>query len=485
MISNLFLLTDLYELTMMQGYFYTHINIDVVFDMFFRKFPFKGGYAVFAGLETLLKAIENIKVTEEEINYLKSLKIFKEEFLEYLKEFKFKGDIYSVKEGTVVFPNEPLIRVEANIIESQLIESMLLNIINYETLIATKTARIVESSKNGKVLEFGLRRAHGPYGAILATRAAYIGGAIATSNTLAGKIYGIPVSGTMAHSWIMAFSSEVEAFEAYAELYPDNCILLVDTYDTLESGIPNAIKVLKKLKMKGKKNFGIRLDSGDLEFLSKEARKLFDKNDLKEAKIFVSNELDEYIIEQLMNSNSPIDAWGVGTNLVTAKGDSSLSGVYKISAKKIKNEYIPTIKISNNVEKTTNPGRKNILRFYDKDGYMIDDIIFLDCRNITDNVLKKVNKHKPVKCYHPYLEHEFVELSDYSTAEIMLHKVFDGGKSIIKFNNLKDIQKNTFKNLKSLHYTYKRLINPHIYKVSLSEDLKKLKFKMIEKIKGK
>lgn len=485
MLENLFLLTDLYELTMMQGYFYKHKNINVVFDMFFRKFPFKGGYAIFAGLETLLKALKNIKVTEKEIEYLKSLNTFKDEFLEYLKDFKFSGDIYSVREGTVVFPNEPLIRVEANIIEAQLIESMLLNIINYETLIATKTARIVESSKNGKILEFGLRRAHGPYGAILATRASYIGGAIATSNTMAGEMFGIPVSGTMAHSWIMSFPTELEAFEAYAEMYPDNCILLVDTYDTLESGIPNAIKVLKKLKKKGKKNFGIRLDSGDLEFLSKEARKMFDKNNLKEAKIFVSNELDEFIIEQLINNGSPIDAWGVGTNLVTAKGDPSLSGVYKISAKKIKNKYIPTIKISNNIGKTTNPGRKNVLRFYDKDGFMIDDIIFLDCKNITDNVLKKVKKQMLIKCYHPYLEHEFVELSNYEKTEILLQKVFENGTPLIKFDNLKKVQENTLENLKKLHYTYKRLINPHIYKVSLSEDLKKLKFKMIEEIKGK
>ena len=369
------LLTDLYELTMMEGYYFYNKNSNAVFDMFFRKEPFNSGFAIFAGLEPLIKTILNLRFDEDDIEYLKSLKLFKSDFLKFLLKFKFSGSIYAVEEGEVVFPKEPLIRVHSNIIEAQFLESILLNIINFQTLIATKAARIVEAAKGKTVIEFGLRRAQGIDGALSATRASFIGGVESTSNVLAGKFFNIPVRGTMAHSWIMTFKSEYEAFNKFAELYPTNTTVLVDTYDTLKTGIPSAIKVFKQLKKQGIKSFGIRLDSGDLEYLSKQARHLLDEANLREAKITISNELDEHVIEQLMNKKAPIDFFGVGTKLVTAADDPSLTGVYKLVSKQENKNYKPLIKISDNPEKTTNPDIKNIVRLYDKDNYMIGDLI--------------------------------------------------------------------------------------------------------------
>ncbi len=473
---NLSLLTDLYELTMMQGYFYESREKRAVFDMFFRKQPFDGGYSVFAGLETLLKSISTLQFNQEEIEYLKSLKIFQRDFLDYLKNFKFTGDIYSVEEGEIVFPNEPLIRIEGKLLEIQLLESLLLNIINFQTLIATKSARVTEAAKGKAVLEFGLRRAQGIDGAISGSRAAFIGGAVATSNVLAGKLFNIPVKGTMAHSWVMSFNSEIEAFEKYSEIYPENSILLVDTYNTLKSGIPNAIKIFKKLRKKGYKNYGIRLDSGDLEYLSKEARKMLDKAGFKEALIIVSNELDEYIINELNNRKAPIDAWGVGTHLITAKGDPSLSGVYKIVAREKNGKLVPTIKISNNPEKISNPGIKNIYRFYDKNNNMIADLLVL----IDDkDEISKIKKHNIITFYHPDYNFKFFELKNYKSYRELLIPVMKNGKIIYNFPSLPEIQKRCKNNLQSLDETYKRLLNPHIYKVSLSKKLRELKSNLI------
>ncbi len=473
------LFTDLYELTMMQGYFFENPEQEAVFDMFFRRQPFNGGFTIFAGLGPLLDAITSIKFNQEEIDYLDSLKIFKKEFLDYLANFRFTGDIYAVKEGRVVFPNEPLIRVHGKIIEAQLIEGLILNFINFQSLIATKTARIVIAANGGAVLEFGLRRAQGIDGAVSATRAAYIGGVAGTSNVIAGKIYDIPVSGTMAHSWVMSFKSELEAFEKYAEMYPNKCVLLVDTYDTLKSGIPNAIKVFKKLKEKKPQLMGVRLDSGDLEYLSKKAREMFDKAGLEEVKIFASNELDEWIIDNLVKREAPIDAWGVGTKLITAEGDPSLTGVYKIVAKKNGNDYEPTIKISNNPEKVTNPGVKNILRFYDSDGYAIADLIYLESEE--EEVFKKVASHQTIKFNHPSVDYAPFTLEKYHTSEKLLHEVVKNGERTCYTPHLKEIKEFASKELETFDPTYKRLLNPHIYKVSLSNELRTLKTKLINK----
>src|SRR4030042_2010104 len=425
---NIALLTDLYQLTMMQGYFYYKRDLNAVFDYFFRRQPFEGGYVIFAGLETLIDFILDFKFTDEDIKYLSSLNLFKKDFLKYLKNFKFNIDLFSVPEGEIVFPNQPLIRVHGNIIEVQLLESILLNIINFQSLIATKTSRIVESAKGRGVLEFGLRRAQGIDGAISATRASYIGGAIASSNVIAGKLFNIPPKGTMAHSWIMSFDNELESFEKYSELYPENTIILVDTYNTLNIGLPNAIKILIKLKEKGVENFGIRLDSGDLDYLSKASRKMLDQAGLKNAKIIVSNELDEYIIEELITNNSPIDFFGVGTNLVTAKGDPALTGVFKLTTKIEKNKHIPGIKISNDPKKTTNPEIKNILRFYNCN-YMIADLIFMEKER--DELIKKTDTHEMIKLVHPEYDYKFIELKDYNEANILLKNVIKNGELII------------------------------------------------------
>ncbi|UCG91326.1 MAG: nicotinate phosphoribosyltransferase [candidate division WOR-3 bacterium] len=473
---NFALLTDMYELTMIQGYYFSNPNQEAVFDMFFRRQPFDGGFTIFAGLDPLIDAISSIRFTDEEIAYLDSLGLFKPEFLHYLGKFKFTGDIYSVKEGTVVFPHEPLLRVQGPLIEAQFLESVILNFINFQSLIATKTARIVIASGNGAIIEFGLRRAHGSDGAISAARAAFIGGAFATSNVHAGKMFNIPVRGTMAHSWVMSFNTERDAFENYAELYPEQCVLLVDTFDTLKSGVPNAIHVFKKLKKKGIKDFGIRLDSGDLEYLSKEARRMFDEAGLREVKIYASNELDEWIIHQIIENGAPIDAWGVGTKLVTADKDPSLTGVYKIVATNDGRGFQPRLKISNNPEKITNPGIKNTYRFYDNDDKMIADLICLDEEDLSE----KIERKESLRFNHPSINYAHFMLRDYAHATKLLHPVILKGKRVDRSPSLQDIQNFTKSQINSLDATYKRLLNPHIYKVSLSNDLKELKQNLIK-----
>jgi nicotinate phosphoribosyltransferase len=478
--KNLSMLTDFYELTMMQGYFYKFPNEEGIFEMFFRHQPFNGGYSIFAGLDPLLDAIEKIKFSEDDLRYLESLTLFKKEFLEYLSTFSFKGDIYSVKEGTVVFPNEPLMRVSGNLMETQLIESIVLNFINFQTLIATKTARITDTAGDKTILEFGLRRAQGIDGALSGTRAAYIGGASATSNTLAGKIYGIPVSGTMAHSWVMAAGSELESFRKYAELYPDRCVLLVDTFDTLKSGIPNAITVFKELREKKPSLMAVRIDSGDLEYLSIEARKMFDEAGLAEIKIFVSSDIDEWIIKQIKNSGAPIDSWGVGTRLITGGNDPALSGVYKIVAQKKGDVIRPCIKTSNQSEKITNPGVKNVMRFY-RGKNMLCDLLYLEEE---ENALKeKITKIEPVRFNHPSTDYAGFVLKSYEHAEPMLTKVMENGKRIEEPKSLTNIREYKQNEINSLDKTYRRLLNPHTYKVSLSDNLKNLKTNLISGIR--
>lgn len=470
--TNLFLLTDLYELTMIQGYYFYQGNVEAVFDLTFRKTPFNSGFIIFAGLQPLVEIITDFQVSEDDIKYLSSVGLFKQEFLDYLRKFKFTGSIYSVEEGDVVFPKEPVLRIHAPIVQAQLLETIVLNIINFQSLIATKSARIVEVARGKAVFEFGLRRAQGIDGGISASRAAYIGGAEGTSNVLAGKLFNIPVKGTMAHSWVMSFPAEYEAFEKFAKLYPNNVILLVDTYNTLKSGIKNAIKIFKKLKQQGIHNFGIRLDSGDLETLSKQARKILDQAGFKEAKIVVSNELDEFIIEQLLNRGAPIDIFGVGTKLVTGNPDAALSGVYKIVAKRSNGKYKPVIKISDMPEKISLPYIKNITRFYTKDKFLYD-IIHLES--------EKVNSAS--ECYHP--DFHFVlrkpRNNKVLSSKVLLKPIVKNGKVVYPFPSLEELRQRTKQNLKLLPAEYKRLINPHIYTVGISKQLKELKEKLINK----
>ena len=362
---NLSLMTDLYELTMMQGYFKSNAKEKVVFDVFYRKNPCDGGYAIAAGLEQAIDYIKNLKFSYEDVAYLKSLGIFDEDFLNYLRGFHFSGDIYAIPEGTVVFPREPLVKVIAPIMEAQLVETALLTIINHQSLIATKAARVVYSAQGDGIMEFGLRRAQGPDAGIYGARAAVIGGCVGTSNVLTGQLFQVPVMGTHAHSWIMSFPDEYTAFKTYAQLYPNACILLVDTYDTLRSGVPNAIRVFNEMKEAGipLKNYGIRLDSGDLAYMSKKARKMLDDAGYPDATIAASSDLDEHLIYSLKNQGAAITSWGVGTNLITSKDCPAFGGVYKLAA--IQNEageFVPKIKLSENTEKITNTGNKTIYR---------------------------------------------------------------------------------------------------------------------------
>ena len=466
------LFTDLYEFTMIQGYHHYRKNPQVVFDMFFRRQPFSGGFSIFAGLDDLIDQLETFSFSGDDLDYLRSLQMFGEPFLEFLREFRFTGDLYSVPEGSVVFPGEPLIRIHGSLIEAQLIEGLVLNVINFQTLIATKAARVYVASNGGNVLEFGLRRAQGRDGAMSASRAAFIGGASATSNTMAGKAFGIPVKGTMAHSWIMAFASEEESFQRYADLYPDSSILLIDTYSTLDSGLEAAIRVGKKLKERGK-SFGVRLDSGDLEYLSKQVRKRLDSAGLPDATITASNELNEEIIHQLITSDSPIDSWGVGTNMVTGGDEASLTGVYKLAAKSDNGELVPTIKVSNQPAKSTNPGVKQVYRFRDASGAPLADLITLESESINPGERYTFN--------HPDLSARRFEMAHYDTIEPMLRPQMTHGERINDRKPLKRLQEHCIASLEAFDETYKRIINPHVYKVSLSDRLADLKRELINR----
>jgi nicotinate phosphoribosyltransferase len=474
---NLTLLTDFYELSMMQGYFLHEENPPVVFDMFFRRQPFGGGFSLFAGLETALDFISSLAFSPEDLAYLESLHAFRKEFLDYLAGYRFHGDIWAMEEGTLAFPGEPLVRVHASLMESQLIESALLAILNFQTLIATKAARIRLAANGGTVIEFGLRRAQGVDGALSASRAAWIGGAAATSNTLAGLRFGIPVRGTMAHSWIMAFASEREAFEKYADIYPDGAILLIDTYDTLGSGIENAIAVGQKLKKAGHTSFGVRLDSGDLEYLSKNVRARLDAAGLTDAFIVASNELDENIIHQLMTQGAPINSWGVGTNLVTGGGDPALTGVYKIAARKGRDGWIPTIKVSNNPEKVTNPGIKQVWRFTNGGGSPLADLICLDEERLAPG--------RAYTFHHPMGDYRTFTLDDYGEATPLLGLRMKEGQRVGERPDMTAIQSRARTQLDRLDDTYKRLINPHVYRVSLSDSLNGLKSRLIRESLGR
>ncbi len=470
--KNLTMLTDLYQLTMMYGYTKAKKADQVVaFDLFFRKNSGESAYAIAAGLEQVIEYIENIKFTEEDLDYLRSLKIFDEEFLDRLKNFKFTGDIDAVPEGTVVFPYEPLIRVKAPIFEAQLIETAMLNIVNHQTLIATKASRIVHAAQGGAVLEFGLRRAQGPDAGIYGARASIIGGCTATSNVMAGRMFDIPVSGTHGHSWVMSFDSELEAFRAYARAFPENCLLLVDTYDTLRSGVPNAITVFKELREKGYEPLGIRLDSGDLAYLSKKARKMLDEAGFPNAKIVASSDLDEETILHIRAQGAAIDVWGVGTALITSKDCPALGGVYKLVAEEKDGKMIPKIKISENPAKITNPGFKKVVRLYDKDtDKAIADLIMLDDETI--------NEEEPLTIFDPVDTWKRMTLTNYRVRELLV-PIFRKGRRVYDSPPLLEIQKYAKRELDTLWDEYKRIKKPHIYKVDLSERLYNLKNKLL------
>ncbi|MFA7168811.1 MAG: nicotinate phosphoribosyltransferase [Sphaerochaetaceae bacterium] len=465
------LVTDFYELNMMQGYFETRHNPNVVFDMFYRNNPFNGGYAVFAGLNELIDKLEGFSFSDDDIAYLRGLGQFSEPFLDFLSGYRFQGDLYAFREGSIVFPGEVLVRIHTSLIDAQLIEGLLLNTLNFQTLIATKAARMVEASGRGTIMEFGLRRAQGEDGALSASRAAFIGGCKVTSNTLAGKSYDIPVAGTMAHSWIMSYDNELDAFRAFADLYPDNAILLIDTYDTLRSGIDNAIKVGLEQKAKGK-SIGVRIDSGDLSYLPRAIRKRLDEAGLQDATICVSNDLTEEIIQTLVTDKVPIDSWGIGTHLVTGGDQSSLNGVYKLAAKEERGSYVPTMKISNTFEKTTNPGIKQVYRFADSTGAELGDLITLSNETVVPG--------KKYTFFHPFAEGDFFEMKPdaYASCTPMLLQQMKNGKRCVAKPPLKQIQKEVQDNLDRFHPSYRRQINPHLYKVSLSPKLKKLKMQL-------
>lgn len=472
---NLTMLVDFYELTMAHGYFENGIEDQIAyFDMFFRRVPDEGGFAIMAGLEQLIEYLKHLEFTDEDIEYLRSKQLFSEGFLTYLKNFKFACDIYAIPEGTPIFPNEPILTVRGPIIQAQFIETMILLSINHQSLIATKSNRIVRAANGRPVLELGARRAQGADGAILGARAAYIGGCKGTACTISDRDFNVPALGTMAHSWVQTFDSEYEAFKKYAELYPENCTLLVDTYNTLKSGVPNAIKVFKEILIpKGYKPGAIRIDSGDAAYLSKKARKLLDEAGLHETKIVISNSLDEYIIKDLLIQNAPIDSFGVGERLITSKTEPVFGGVYKIVAVEKEGQMIPKIKISNNIEKITNPGSKQVYRLYDRDTKKaIADVITLAHEKIDDT--------KPYTIFDPEHTWKRKEITNF-IARPLLAPIFLNGEFVYPSPTLEEIVTYSKEQIEMLWEEVLRFEKPHRYYVDLSKELWTLKTELLEK----
>lgn len=475
---NLTLLTDLYELTMMQGYFKNQTNETVIFDAFYRTNPSGSGYAITAGLDQVIDYIKNLHFSKDDISYLKSLSLFEDDFLEYLSNFKFTGSIYAIPEGTVVFPREPLVKVIASAMEAQLVETAILNIINHQSLIATKASRVVYAAQGDGVMEFGLRRAQGPDAGTWGARAAMIGGCIGTSNVLAGQLFDVPVKGTHAHSWIMSFPDEYTAFKKYAEIYPNACLLLVDTYDTLNSGVPNAIRVFTEMREAGipLTLYGIRLDSGDLAYLSKEARKMLDEAGFSDAVISASSDLDEYLIDSLKTQGAAITSWGVGTNLITSKDCPAFGGVYKLAAIKDKHtgKFIPKIKLSENTEKITNPGNKTIFRLYEKEtGKIKADLIALVGEKFDSNYSLLI--FDPIETWKKTL----LKPNTYTIRELMI-PIFIDGECVYTSPKVMDIRKYCMQELDTLWDETRRLVNPHRVHVDLSNELYQIKKQLLD-----
>ncbi|MFW6020414.1 MAG: nicotinate phosphoribosyltransferase [Bacteroidales bacterium] len=456
-LKNTGLYTDFYELTMAQGYYLNGMHEkQASFDYFYRKNPFGGGYVVFAGLSDFLDELEAFQFDQDALDYLKN-KGFHDSFLNYLADFRFRGDIYSCQEGEIVFPIEPILRIDGNIVEAQLIESMLLNILNFTSLIATKAVRIRHEAGERKFADFGLRRAQG-LGSIYASKASIIGGADSTSNVFAGAEYAIPLSGTMAHSWVQSFDTEIEAFRSYASIYPDSCTLLIDTYDTLNAGLKNAIKVAKELESKGHKLKGVRLDSGDLAYLSKQVRKELDKNELEYVNIVASNQLDEYLIRSLNLQKAPIDVFGVGTKLITGATDAALDGVYKMSVY----DGTSRLKISDNITKLSLPGKKNVIRYFNSLNQFYADAVILEEESNIDEMI------------HPHYKDKRCMLKN-MTYETLLVPVMIKGERKKQAQSTEEIAGFVRDRLLNLDGSITRLENPHIYKVGLSNKLLKLR----------
>ena len=481
--NNLTLLTDFYELTMMQGYFKNPTNQTVIFDMFYRTNPCGGSFAITAGLEQMIEYIENLHFSEEDIEYLRGLHIFQEDFLDYLSTFRFTGDIYAIPEGTVVFPREPIVKVIAPIMEAQLVETAILNIINHQSLIATKAARVCYAARGDGVMEFGLRRAQGPDAGIYGARAAVIAGCVGTSNVLAGQMFDMPVLGTHAHSWIMSFPDEYTAFKTYAKMYPNSCTLLVDTYDVLKSGVPNAIRVFEEMREEGVKltKYGIRIDSGDIAYLSKEAYKMLAAAGFDDAIISASSDLDEYLIDSLKTQDAKINSWGVGTNLITSKDNPAFGGVYKLAAVKDagSSTFTPKIKLSENTEKVTNPGDKTIYRIYSKTtGKIKADLICLANEHFdpeeTMIIFDPVDTWKKTK----------VLGGTYELRELLI-PVIRQGKRVYTSPEVMELREYCQKEQNTLWDESRRLVNPQKVYVDLSQQLYDLKKNLLEEMSSK
>ncbi len=471
---NLTLLTDLYQLTMGQGYFNEGKHEQLAaFDVFFRPNELIT-YSVAAGMEQVAEYLEGLRFEEEDISYLRSLGCFSEDFLAYLRGLRFTGDVVSVREGELVFPYEPILTVRAPMVQAQLVETAILTFVNHQTLIATKAAKIVDAAGGG-VMEFGLRRAQGADAGIYGARAAMIGGCVGTSDVYAGKLFNVPVSGTMAHSWVMNFPSELEAFRAYARSFPDNCLLLVDTYDTIKSGLPNAIRVFRELRAAGHEPKGVRLDSGDLAYLSKEARKALDAAGFEKAVVCASGDLDEYSIRSLKEQGARIDSWGVGTKLITSADLPALGGVYKLAAVFENGKEIPKIKLSDTTEKITNPGMKEVYRLYGQDGMAIADYIVRDG--------ERIDESKPLELFHPVETWKRMRVSSFRARNLRVPLIL-GGKRVAPPEPLSAIA--AYFRAEKAHFweEYTRRDLPHIYKVDLSESLYALKTEMVRRGKG-
>ena len=473
---NLTMLMDLYELTMANGIFTSDLRDTVTyFDMFFRKVPDDGGYAIMAGLQQLIEYMNDLKFNEDDIEYLRGLNLFSEEFIEYLKTFKFSCDVWAVPEGTVIFPQEPIVTVRGPAMQALMLETMVLLTINHQSLIATKSNRIVRAAQGRPVMEFGARRAHGYDAAYYGARAAVIGGCAGTSCLMTAKNFNVAASGTMAHSWVQMFNDEYTAFKVYAEKYPDSCLLLVDTYNVIKSGIPNAIKVFDDvLKPLGKRPLGIRIDSGDITYITKRARKILDDAGYPDCKICISNSLDEYLIRDMIFQGAKVDSYGVGERLITASSEAVFGGVYKLSAVESNGEIIPKIKISENAAKITLPGVKIPWRLYDRDtGKAIADVITLNNEIIDDS--------EPYEIFHP--EHTWKrKVVTNFVAKKLQTRIFDHGKQVYSSASVKEISKYRAEQVESLWDEVKRFENPHTYYVDLSEDLWTLRHDLLNRL---
>ena len=472
---NLTMLVDFYELTMGNGYYNKGLKDKIAyFDMFFRRVPDGGGYCIMAGVEQLIEYLKSLEFTDEDINYLRNKNLFSEDFLDYLKDFKFSCDVWAVPEGYPVFPNEPLVTVRGPVIQAQFIETMILLTINHQTLIATKAHRICRAAEGRPVMEFGSRRAQGYDGAIYGARAAIIGGCNSTACTLSDRMFNIPAVGTMAHSWVQLFDTEYEAFKTWSEIYPDECVLLIDTYNVIKSGLPNAIKVFDEvLKPLGKRHKGIRIDSGDITYLTKKCRSILDEAGYEDCKIIISNSLDEHIIKDVLDQGACIDSFGVGERLITAKSEPVFGGVYKLVALDEANEIVPKIKISENDEKITNPGFKKIVRIFDKkSNKALADLIAL--RD------EKIDENKPLTLFNPIHTWKRKTLKNYYIKDLQV-QIFEQGKCVYESPSVLDIKEFSKKETDRLWSEVLRFENPHTYYVDLSQNLWTLKQSLLHK----